>query len=169
MGLPSEQSSNRSELTGVLGVLTCIEAFVKFYKIQQGLITIALDGESAIYQSDSKWPLSIGQSSFDYIQVIRNIIKDLPITVKVYWVEDHQNKKVMTMDWGARKNDYIDGKAKEFLQRCLQNSKPPYRQTRLFHKHWAFSLHGVKLSHINKSHLPRALWSANPQVLEQSR
>ena len=59
-GLPEEQSSFRSELAFVLGVLTCVEALVKFYKIQQGLITIALDRESAIYQSDSQWLISIG-------------------------------------------------------------------------------------------------------------
>ena len=53
-GLPEEQFSYQSELAGVLGVLTCVEAFVKLYKISDGLITIALDGESAIYQSDSE-------------------------------------------------------------------------------------------------------------------
>ena len=53
-GLPDEQSSYRSELARVLGVLTCVEALVKFYKISDGSITIALDGESAIYQSDSE-------------------------------------------------------------------------------------------------------------------
>ena len=57
--LPEEQSAYRSKLAGVLGVLTCVEALVKFYKIGNGLITIALDGESAIYQSIRKWPLSI--------------------------------------------------------------------------------------------------------------
>ena len=58
-GLPDEQSSYRSKLAGVLGVLTCVEALVKFYNIGDGVITIALDGESVIYQSDSEWPLSI--------------------------------------------------------------------------------------------------------------
>ena len=115
IGLPEEQSSYRSDLAGVLGVLTCVEALVKFYNIQNDLITIALDGESAIYQSDSEWPLSIGQNSFDYIQVIRNIIKALPLTVKFHWVEGHQNEKGLTMDWWAQKNDYVDGKAREFL------------------------------------------------------
>ena len=52
----------------------------------------------------------------------------------------------------TKKNDFVDGKAKEFLQRFLRYSKLPYRQTRLFHDHWAFSLHGVKPSHIKKSH-----------------
>ena len=100
-GLPEEQSSYRSELAGVLGVLTSVKALVKFYKIQNGLITIALDGESAIYQSDSEWPLSIDQSSFDYIQVIRNIIKELLITVKFHWVEGHQKEKGHTRLVGA--------------------------------------------------------------------
>ena len=53
-GLPDKQSSYRSELAGVLGVLTCVEALVKFYKIHEGSITITLDGESVIYQSNSE-------------------------------------------------------------------------------------------------------------------
>ena len=163
--LPGGQSSYRSELAGVLGVLTCVQALVKFYKISDSSIIIVLDGESAIYQSDSDWPLSIDQNSFDYIQVIRNIIKDLPISVKFHWVEGHQKEKSLTMDWWARKNDYVNGEAKEFLQRCLRTSKPPYMQTSLFHEHWAFSMYGVKLSRINKS-IQGAIWSANPQVLE---
>ena len=69
--LPTEQSSYQSELVGVLGVLTCVEVFVMFYKIRNDLIAIALDEESAMYQSDSEWPLSIDQSSFNYIQLIR--------------------------------------------------------------------------------------------------
>ena len=88
-GLPEKQSSYRSELAGVFGVLTYVEALVKLYKISDSSITIALDEESAIYQSDSEWPLSIDQSSFDYIQVIKNTIKELPISVKFHWVEGH--------------------------------------------------------------------------------
>ena len=141
-----------------------MEALVRFYKNQNGLITIALDGESAIYQSDSKRPLSIGQSSFDYIQAIRNIIKDLPINFKFHWVEGHQKEKGLTLDWWARKNDYVDGKAKEFLQRCLCSLEPPYMQTRLLHECWAFSLRGVKLSRINKSHLYQELFG--PRTLK---
>ena len=75
-----------------------MEALVKFYKVNDGFITIALNGESAIYQSDREWPLSIDQSSFDYIQVIRNIIKELPISVNFHWVEGHQKEKDLTLD-----------------------------------------------------------------------
>ena len=73
-------------------------------------------------------------------------------------------EKGLTMDWWARKNDYVDGKGKEFLQWCLWSPKPPYRQTRLLHKQWAFSLHGVKLSHINKAHLYQELFG--PRTLK---
>ena len=61
-------------------------------------------------------------------------------------------------------NEYFDGKAKQFLQQCLRTSKIPYRQTRLFNESWVFSLHGVKLSHINKSHLYQELYG--PQTLK---
>ena len=52
--LPDEQFFYRSELAGVLSVLTCVDALVKFYKLGNGLITTVLDGESAVYQSDSE-------------------------------------------------------------------------------------------------------------------
>ena len=52
--LRDKQSSYRSELAGVLGVLTYVEALVKFFKIGDGSIAIALDGESAIHQYDSE-------------------------------------------------------------------------------------------------------------------
>ena len=101
-GLPDKLSSYQRELAGVFGVLTCVEALVKFYKISAGSITIAPDRESAIYQSDSEWPLSIDQSFFDYIQFIRNMIKDIPISVKFHWVEGQQKEKGLTLDWWAR-------------------------------------------------------------------
>ena len=68
------------------------------------------------------------------------------------------------MDWWARKIDYVDGKAKEFLQLCLWNSTPLFRQTRLFHEHKFFSLHGVKISHINRTHLYQELFG--PRTLK---
>ena len=120
--LPDEQSAYRSELAGVIGVLTCVEVIVKIYKLCIGLITIALDGESALYQSDSEWPLSIDRSSFDYIQVIQNIIKELPISVKFHWVEGHQKENGLTLDWWTQSNDYVMAKQKSFFSSAF---KPP--------------------------------------------
>ena len=58
----------------------------------------------------------------------------------------------------------LTAKQKSFFRDAFQTSKPPYRQTRLFHKPWSFSLHGVKLSHINKSHLYQELYG--PRTLK---
>ena len=76
----------------------------------------------------------IDKSPFDYIQVIRTIVKELPITVTFHWVEGYQIEKGFKLDWWVRKNDYVDGKAKQFLQMCLCTSTPSYRQARLFHE-----------------------------------
>ena len=73
----------RSELTGVLGVLTSVDALVHFYGIEAGSITIALDGESALQESESGWPLRIDQNFFDYLQVVRSLLKKLPVTVRL--------------------------------------------------------------------------------------
>lgn len=70
-GLPEEQTAHRSELAGVLGVLTSVDALVHFYGIDSGSITIALDGESASREFESGWPLRIDQKCFDYLQVVR--------------------------------------------------------------------------------------------------
>merc|ERR1712091_192810 len=39
-GARVEQSAYRSELAGVLGVLTCVEALVKFYNLADGSVAI---------------------------------------------------------------------------------------------------------------------------------
>ena len=49
---------------------------------------------------------------------------------------------------------------RSFFRDAFESFKSPYRQTRLFHEHLAFSLHGVKLSHINKSRLYYELFSS---------
>ena len=62
-------------------------------------------------------------------------------------------KRVCRWTGGQGRMTMSMAKQRSFLQHGLRNSKPPYRQTRLFRKHWVFSLHGVKLPHLNKSRL----------------
>jgi hypothetical protein len=47
-GLPFDQSAYRSELGGVIGSLTLILAVCKSFWIQDGSVTLALDGEAAM-------------------------------------------------------------------------------------------------------------------------
>ena len=47
-GWAADQTSFRSELGGIIGVLTVIEMVVTFWKITAGRLTIKLDNESAV-------------------------------------------------------------------------------------------------------------------------
>ena len=70
-GSGDDQSAYRSELAGVIAALTILDVLVRHHKITDGTVTIALDGDSALIQSGSDWPLSVDQADFDYLQVIR--------------------------------------------------------------------------------------------------
>ena len=46
-----------------------MDALVHFFGIASGSITVAHDGESALRESESDWPLRIDQKCFDCLQV----------------------------------------------------------------------------------------------------
>ena len=66
-----DQSAYRSELARVISALAILDILVRHHDITDGAVTIALDDDSALIQSDCDWPLSVDQLSFDYLQVIR--------------------------------------------------------------------------------------------------
>ena len=70
-----------------------MDALVHFYGIESGSIAIALDGESVLLDLESDWPLRIDQKCFGYFQVVRSLLKKLPVEVTFRWVEGHQKKK----------------------------------------------------------------------------
>ena len=58
-GSAADQSAYRSELAGVISALTMLDVLVRHYKIRDGAVTIAVDGDSALIQSDGDWFLSV--------------------------------------------------------------------------------------------------------------
>jgi hypothetical protein len=105
-GWEDDQSPYRSELTGVVGSLTLLLAVCRSFDIQLGSATLALDGESAMkqdmWQVDKTIPLKADQLHFDLLQVCRFLLMTLPIEIKWWWVESHQQEKGMTsLDWWA--------------------------------------------------------------------
>jgi hypothetical protein len=96
-GTKEDQSSYRSEAAGVSGALAVLDVLVKYYHIESGSVTIALDGLLALQQCAGDWPLSIDQPCFDVLQDVRGRLKALPITVDFRWVEGHQDDKGIVM------------------------------------------------------------------------
>ena len=93
-GSPEEQSSYRSELGGISGVLAVVSATCDKYDLQEGCITFGLDGEQALKKAKSGWPLSPTDTDFDLLTDIRAKLKALPIDTEWEWVEGHQDDEL---------------------------------------------------------------------------
>ena len=119
-GSGADQSIYRSELAGVISALTMLDVLIHHYKITEGAVTIALDGDSALVQSGGDWPLSVAQADFDYLQVIRAWIKLSPLKFSFYYVKGHQTDHVRydQLDWWGQRNEDVDASAKSFLHKC---------------------------------------------------
>ena len=82
-GPASDQCLYRSKLGGIIGVLTAIDIVIRFYKITSGKITLKCNNETAVDQAGGDWPLKASQDCFDSLQVIQNILRELPIEVNI--------------------------------------------------------------------------------------
>jgi hypothetical protein len=87
-GWEDDQSLYLGELMGIVGSLTLLLLAVCYsFDIQLGLVTLALDDDSAMKQTmrqvDTTIPLKADQSHcFDLLQVCRSLLKRLPIKIK---------------------------------------------------------------------------------------
>jgi len=89
------------------------------------------------------------------------IVKSLPIKVNWRWVKGYQKEKcIRDLDWWRRMNDYVVGKAKAFLKECTTGTNQhTHKSVRLLHEHWAFQVHGEKVSSIDKKSLYRTRYA----------
>jgi ribonuclease HI len=154
-GTSTDQSSYRSELSGVLGLLHIIEAICSTFKITQGSVTIALDGREAMTQAsytNVEQPLQAGQVAFDLLQTIRHTCSTLPIKVQWRWVEGHQLEKGKRLDWWGNQNRIVDAMAKRFWESCNQKNTPNDPRP-LRNEQFLISKAGTKLSRFHKKQL----------------
>ena len=157
-GNPSIQSAYRSELAGIIGVLSTLEFIVNHFHIETGSITLALDGESALKAARGDWKLQIQRPDFDFLQEIHNRVHLLPIHINWYWVRGHQDDYVTysQLDWWAQRNSDVDEIAKQFALQCYHASTPQ-TPIRLFHETWSMTTNNVKESSISKNSMYEAI------------
>ncbi len=155
-GTREEQSAYRSELGGIIAGLTIIDAIIRYKNIPSGSVTIALDNDSAIDESNSDHPISINNKSFDYIQVIKTWINELPIKVNFRNVSGHQlkHRDISDLDWWERMNEEMDNEAKSFLRICTQQYSPrSHTSPILFKEKWSISTDDIKITHPERRNL----------------
>ena len=160
-GLPADQSAYRSELAGVIGILSALSVLVHQHTITSGSVTIALDGESALKEASGSWHLKIDQPHFDYLQEARNRIATLPISITWRWVKGHQREKgIQNLDWWAVTNDYVDSKAKAFIKTTCEGLTPcPLFPVQLLFEKWCLLVEVKKQATADKAFIYATLFA----------
>jgi hypothetical protein len=73
--------------------LTLVLAICYSFDIQDGSVTLALDGEAAMKQAlaqvDKNTFFKVMQKHFDLLQVCHSSIRMLPVRIQWLWVEGH--------------------------------------------------------------------------------
>ena len=159
-GNPEEQSAYRSELAGIEGSLAVIAAVCKKYTIENGSITIALDGQQALLQSSSTYNISPTSPDFDILTDIRSKLIKLPVEVHWKWIEGHQDdhRPFHMLEPIAQDNVLADCLARHQLNQCLQLGHVPSPQ-HFGDEGWSISIEGRKLSHLNLDKIYSHLWA----------
>jgi hypothetical protein len=128
-GTAEAQSSYRSELGGIYGIVCVVELLATTYGLTDGSITIGCDGQEALWQSLTETgTVSTRASDFDLITAIRRKVARSPITFHTKWVQGHQDSlpgRHRRLDPWALLNVEMDLLAKDRLARQTLVVTPP--------------------------------------------
>jgi ribonuclease HI len=137
--------------------LAITAAICRIHDIQEGSITIGLDGYEdlqaaagyqALQAATGNWPLNPERPNFDLIMDIRAKIKKLPISVKWKWVKGHQdNNPSLTLDKWVKANIMTDNMTKASWNHLNQTGHVASPQ-QFGDKGWALYFHDRKLNRV---------------------
>jgi hypothetical protein len=91
-GSSDVQSAYRSELAGLYGMITMVNAICAFHKIETGAIELGCDGIQAPRHVDQRSEVTNPRmAQFDLLSAARNALRICPVTVKMRHVKGHQD------------------------------------------------------------------------------
>jgi hypothetical protein len=123
-GGPDDQSSYRSELTGLYAMMTVVFHLCQFYHITEGQVEICCDGASALTTAFDKGPfLSHYIPDYDLIGAIYALRKSSTIQWSHRHVKGHQDNYSSDLDIWAQCNVDMDAKAKSFLATTQRSAR----------------------------------------------
>jgi hypothetical protein len=96
-GSSEVQCSHRSELTGLLGIISHVNRICQLYNVQQGAITIGCNGQGALQTVHSHSKCTSSHKHFDFILSIQASIAHSNIKWNFCHIEGHQDD-VMNYD-----------------------------------------------------------------------
>jgi hypothetical protein len=90
-GEQCDQSSYRSEIGGVSGIVETVGILCQLHSITTGAIEVGLDGDQAMKNIFGVWPLHPKQADYDMLKDLRKKISQSPLKWTRRWVEGHQD------------------------------------------------------------------------------
>jgi hypothetical protein len=114
-GEQDQQSSFRSELTGILMIVSVVSEMCKRAQLTGGKITVGCDGKAAVQAAARhKEPIDPNGKQIDLIAAIRNLVRESKIDWRFKHVKGHTSVRPFTRQ--SDLNDEMDTKCKDFLQ-----------------------------------------------------
>jgi hypothetical protein len=121
-GSKDSQCSHRSELVGLLGIISHINRFCSQHNVHHGTISVGCDGIGALQATKTTYTVTSSHKHFDLICSIKNSIKHSPLSWQFFHVKGHQDNYTHYDDLSreAQLNVQADDLAKGTLHRLLQ-------------------------------------------------
>lgn len=93
-GHAEDQSAYRSELAGILGVVSIVKELVKYYEIEEGHVTIGCNNISALdIAFDLDQEIHANILDYDMVTAIRAAISNNTITWSTEHISSHQEMR----------------------------------------------------------------------------
>ena len=108
-GDPSFHDAYRSELTGLLAIVTVLLAICNKHDIQDGIVHIGCDNDTALARClDDEWKCKCPDENWDIIQGTRHIISKLPLSLFPVMVTGHLDKNRSYEDLNRKEQLNVD-------------------------------------------------------------
>ena len=145
-GNKDDQSAYRSELAGLYGLVTMIEAVCHVHNIKEGKVEIGCDGIQALrYGTEDSDITPSKYPQFDLIAAIRHTMRRCPVAWNPQHVKGHQDDdKNAILDRRALINVDMDSRAKAHLATHFPRQAPIVH--RIFGEQWSVWIADKKLS-----------------------
>jgi NAD(P)-dependent dehydrogenase (short-subunit alcohol dehydrogenase family) len=168
-GETEDQSSYRSELGGVSGIVETVGTLCARHNITFGAVEVGLDGNQAMKNVFGDWPSYPGQADYDLLKDLWEKIRRSPLKWTGRWVERHQDDITRFEDlmdrWGQL-NVECDGLAKEYWNACTESEAwgPNHG---FAEKSWSVWIEGKKLTKSTNKSCTITPFPNNPKITGQ--
>jgi len=143
-GSTKAQGSYWSELSGIYGIVTTINALAKHHGQSQGSILIMCDSEAALTKCMQPWMSNPLEKQFNIIHAIQVGLHATKIKWTSKHIRGHQNKAELALSDKARWNNAMDHSAKQHWT-YIQTS-PNQSINSLLGKLWELWINNKKVS-----------------------